>query len=94
MPMISATIPFTVKVNAAAIGDEAWTQVSPDCYECEAAGLRVTVERRTFENTGAVRQINTITNTGSQDVLLSGFSSAKIHTARGRIGVDRSRWVA
>ncbi len=94
MPMISATIPFTVKVNAAAIGDEAWTQVSPDCYECEAAGLRVTVERRTFENTGAVRQINTITNTGSQDVLLSGVSSAKIRTARGRIGVDRSRWVA
>ncbi len=94
MPNISNKIPFTVRVNSADIGDGAWKSVSNDCYECESAGLRVKVEVESFENTEAVRQVNTITNIGTKNVLLSGFSSAKIHTARGIIGVDRNRWQA
>ena len=82
MPNISNKIPFTVRVNSADIGDGAWKSVSNDCYECESAGLRVKVEVESFENTEAVRQVNTITNIGTKNVLLSGFSSAK-YTPRG-----------
>ena len=94
MLKISTTIPFTVRVNSADIGDGSWKLVSENRYECAAVGLRVDVKVDSFDGTGAVRQVNTITNIGSEKVLLSGFSSAKIRTAKGLIGVDRNRWQA
>lgn len=86
--------PFTVKRNNQVIGDGAWRRGEDGAYICDWAGLRVDVKVETFRSTGVVRQTNTITNTGSEPVLLNAFSSAKIRTEKGLIGVDRNRWQA
>lgn len=91
MKELMQPVPFVVR---------AWTEEIPfhktgaDTYENDAYRLKVTVHTTTYPTTGAIRQTNTIENCGKDPVVLSGFSSAFIHTCRGKIGVDRNRWQA
>ena len=91
MEITMRDVPFTVRVKSYDVGG--WKR-DGDSYLCEGQGLRVDVKLCRYEGTGAYRQVNTITNIGEQDVLLSGFSSAYINTCRGDVAVGRNRWQA
>ena len=91
MEITMRDVPFTVRVKSYDVGG--WKR-DGDSYFCEGQGLRVDVKLCRYEGTGAYRQVNTITNIGEQDVLLSGFSSAYINTCRGDVAVGRNRWQA
>lgn len=82
--------PFTVRVYSTDIQ----FRREGDVYVNDAYKLSVSVKLEEFPGTGAIKQTNTITNNGDKAVMLSGFSSAAITTARGSIGVDRNRWQA
>lgn len=82
--------PFTVR----AYSTELRFRRDGELYINDEYKLSVSVRLEEFSNTGAVRQLNTITNNSDREVLLSGFSSANIVTSRGLVGVDRNRWQA
>ena len=90
MKSIMCPVPFTVRIDSYNIGG--WRREGEGVYISDAHGLKVEVELTTYEGTGAVRQINRITNIGDAEKHLTGFSSALINTGSGLVGVDRNRW--
>ncbi len=90
MKEIMKSQPFTVRVWTTDIG----FRRDGDVFVNDQYKLEVSVSLENFIGTSATKQVNTITNRGEQDVVLSGFSSAAIKTARGLVGVDRSRWMS
>ncbi len=90
MKEIMKSQPFTVRAYSTDIG----FRRDGDIYVNDEYKLSVSVKLDEFEGTSAIRQVNTITNNGDSEVLISGFSSAAIKTAKGLIGVDRNRWLS
>lgn len=82
--------PFTVRVYST----DVVFRKDGDVFVNDEYDLSVNVKLEEYEGTSAVRQINTITNNGKNDVVISGFSSAAVKTSRGLIGVDRCRWLS
>ncbi len=91
MEQIMRDVPFTVRIGAAELSAGQWKRDGL-VYTNESRRLTVTVGLTTYEGTGAVRQINTITNNGNRTVRLTGFSSAFVNTAHGKVMLSQNRW--
>lgn len=89
-----STLPFSLKVYTENIEFEKSGDFYVNTSKKDEYDLQVSVKTEHFDGCGAVRQITTVKNNGSRNVVLTYFSSAHMQTAHGVVAVDGNRWQA
>ncbi len=89
-----SAIPFNLKIYTENVEFEKCGDLYVNASKKDEYDLQVSVKTEFFDGSGAVRQINTVTNNGNKDVVLTYFSSAYMQTAHGIVAVDGNRWQA